>query len=97
MLAKDIQENDKDYYFLVLNKDAPHEILVQGLKTIGVLVPNGNNLPFQCNWGDNLEPVHRPFDEAKDYLLSCLAKSVKLRANIYDEFKAHFPGIIISQ
>ena len=95
MLASNIQENDKDYYFLALNKDAPSQILVQGLKTIGKLSPSGSNLPFQCNWGSNLEPVHRPFDEAKDYLLSCLGKSVKLRANIYDEFRAHFPDIII--
>ena len=93
-LASNIKENDKDYYFLVLNKDNPRQILVQGLKTIRELVPNGNNLPFQCNWGNNIEPVNRPFDNAKDYLLSCLGKSTKLRANIHYQFEEHFPDII---
>ncbi|PDX06355.1 restriction endonuclease [Helicobacter pylori] len=81
-LHKDLGTNtNRDYYFLIINKNDPKDIFINSLKGIQTLQPN--NLPFQCKWDNNREIVQRNFDESKNFILSALAKSVKLRANIY--------------
>ncbi|GAA7249564.1 hypothetical protein HpBGD82_13620 [Helicobacter pylori] len=81
-LHKDLGKNtDRDYYFLIINKNDPKDIFINSLKGIQTLQPN--NLPFQCKWDNNREIVQRDFNESKNFILSALAKSVKLRANIY--------------
>ncbi|MCQ2861865.1 restriction endonuclease [Helicobacter pylori] len=81
-LHKDLGKNtDRDYYFLITNKNDPRDIFINSLKGIQTLQPN--NLPFQCKWDDNREIVQRDFDESKNFILSTIAESVKLRANIY--------------
>ncbi len=89
-LNSDIRENDKDYYFLVINKNQPKDIFVNGLKTLATLQPNGNNLPFQCKWNINREPIERNFEEAKEFLLSNFGNSIKQRSEIYFIFKRFF-------
>ncbi|WQU76251.1 restriction endonuclease [Helicobacter pylori] len=81
-LHKDLAKNtNRDYYFLIINKNDPKDIFINSLKGIQTLQPN--NLPFQCKWDNNREIVQRSFIESKNSILSALAKSVKLRANIY--------------
>ncbi len=81
-LHKDLGTNtNRDYYFLIINKNDPKDIFINSLKGIQTLQPN--NLPFQCKWDNNREIVQRDFDGSKNSILSALAKSVKLRANIY--------------
>ncbi|WP_121601895.1 restriction endonuclease [Helicobacter pylori] len=81
-LHKDLGTNtDRDYYFLIINKNDPKDIFINSLKGIQTLQPN--NLPFQCKWDNNREIIQRDFDGSKNFILSALAKSVKLRANIY--------------
>ncbi|OOP83150.1 restriction endonuclease [Helicobacter pylori] len=98
-LHKDLGKNtDRDYYFLIINKNDPKDIFINSLKGIQTLQPN--NLPFQCKWDNNREIVQRNFTESKNFILSALivqrnftesknfilsalAESVKLRANIY--------------
>ena len=46
-------DKNKDYYFLVFNKQNPTDIFLNTLKGLQILQPNGNNLPFQCKWDDN--------------------------------------------
>ncbi|GAA7827862.1 hypothetical protein HpCOL2_13210 [Helicobacter pylori] len=75
------KNTDRDYYFLIINKNDPKDIFINSLKGIQTLQPN--NLPFQCKWDNNREIVQRDFDGSKNFILSALAKSVKLRANIY--------------
>ncbi|RVY37513.1 restriction endonuclease [Helicobacter pylori] len=88
-LHKDLGKNtDRDYYFLIINKNDPKDIFINSLKGIQTLQPN--NLPFQCKWDNNREIVQRSFDGSKNFILSALAKSVKLRANIYLTFKEVF-------
>ncbi len=90
-LHKDLGKNtDRDYYFLIINKNDPKDIFINSLKGIQTLQPN--NLPFQCKWDNNREIVQRNFDGSKNSILSALAKSVKLRANIYLTFKEFFGG-----
>ena len=77
---------DKDYYFLVVSKKDPRDIFSTSLKQIDTLVANGNNLPFQCNWGNNRVPKQRTHDEATQFLLGKFRDSINLRANIQSEF-----------
>ncbi|EJC49177.1 hypothetical protein [Helicobacter pylori] len=81
-LHKDLGKNtNRDYYFLIINKNDPKDIFINSLKGIQTLQPN--NLPFQCKWDNNREIVQRNFTESKNSILSALAKSVTLKANIY--------------
>ncbi|GAA8993711.1 hypothetical protein Taitung14_10910 [Helicobacter pylori] len=64
----------------------------QGIQT---LQPNGNNLPFQCKWDDNREIIQRDFDGSKNFILSALAESIKLRSSIYLKFKEFFGGFFV--
>ncbi|WP_367746972.1 restriction endonuclease [Helicobacter pylori] len=88
-LHKDLGTNtNRDYYFLIINKNDSKDIFINSLKGIQTLQPN--NLPFQCKWDNNREIVQRDFNESKNFILSALAKSVTLRANIYLAFKEVF-------
>lgn len=64
-----------DYYFLVVNKRDHSDAYWTSLKRIKVLVPNGNNLPFQCDWASNREFSGRSEEEATRYLLEIYLKS----------------------
>ncbi|WP_154456465.1 restriction endonuclease [Helicobacter pylori] len=88
-LHKDLGKNtDRDYYFLIINKNDPKDIFINSLKGIQTLQPN--NLPFQCKWDNNTEIIQRDFDGSKNSILSALAESVKLRASI--DLKEFFGG-----
>ncbi|MFP6127532.1 restriction endonuclease [Helicobacter pylori] len=92
-LHKDLGKNtDRDYYFLIINKNDPKNIFINSLKGIQTLQPN--NLPFQCKWDNNREIIQRDFDGSKNFILSALAKSVKLR--VYLAFKEFFGGFFVS-
>jgi len=43
----------RDYYFLVVNKNNPTEIIVNSINGLTHLTSNNNNLPFQVNWSKN--------------------------------------------
>jgi len=68
-----------DYYFLVINKKNHSESYWTSLKRIKKLVPNGNNLPFQCDWASNKEFSGRTEEEATRYLLDTYLTSWKKR------------------
>ncbi|GAA9043653.1 hypothetical protein HpHA136_14310 [Helicobacter pylori] len=94
-LHKDLGKNtDRDYYFLIINKNDPKDIFINSLKGIQTLQPN--NLPFQCKWDNNREIIQRNFTESKNSILSALAESVKLRSSIYLKFKEFFGGFFVS-
>jgi len=89
-LKDNIKNTDKDYYFLVVNKEDTRDIFINSLKQINSLQPNGNNLPFQIKWCNNKIMIKRDFNEVKQILLGTLGKSIKLRANVYISFKKYF-------
>ncbi|WP_301007944.1 restriction endonuclease, partial [Helicobacter sp. UBA3407] len=64
-----------DYYFLVINKNDTQDCFYTSLKRIQTLVPNGNNLPFQCDWSKNREFSNRTEIEAMRYILDIYIKS----------------------
>ena len=95
LLRRDLsKKTDRDYYFLVISKRHPSDVFCTSLKQIQTLVANGNNLPFQCNWGNNRFPHSRTHDAAIKFLLGKFYESIKLRANILDEFEANLRDAI---
>lgn len=74
MLANELKIG-YDYYFLVINKNDTKDCFYTSLKRIQKLVPNGNNLPFQCNWAENREFSKRSEIEAMRYILSVYLQS----------------------
>jgi len=95
LMKRDLNtKKDRDYYFLVVSKRHPSDVFCTSLKQIQTLVANGNNLPFQCNWGNNRSPYSRTHDAAVKFLLGKFYESIKLRANILDEFEANLGDVI---
>ncbi|MDD1372294.1 hypothetical protein [Metamycoplasma hyosynoviae] len=64
-LYSNMEDNNRDYYFLVINKENNRDIFFNSLKKLYELNPNGNNLPFQCVWNKNREKVNRTYEESK--------------------------------
>lgn len=94
-LRSDLNKNkDKDYYFLIVNKNNHRDVFCTSLKKINNLVANGNNLPFQCVWGNNRSLESRTHDEAVKFILGKLRESIQLRAKIIDEFNYYFEDFL---
>lgn len=69
LLTENLNFNtDGDYYFVVYFKEEG-TFLFTSLKHIDTLVANGNNLPFQCKWGNNYEFTSRTTEEQCQYLM----------------------------
>jgi hypothetical protein len=88
------KSKDKDFYFLVFNKQKSQDIFLNTLKGLQKLQENGNNLPFQCKWDNNRTLENRSFEQAEKFILSVFGKSIKLRSEIYFNFKKHFPQYV---
>tara|TARA_B110000503_G_C7020398_1_gene359519 strand:- start:72 stop:386 length:315 start_codon:yes stop_codon:yes gene_type:complete len=43
----------KDYFFLVINKNDPTDIIINSILGLKEITPNINNLPFQIMWKNN--------------------------------------------
>lgn len=89
-LRKNLESTQRDYYFLVINKNNPKDVLITSLKRLQKINPNGNNLPFQAKWNENRESISRSYQEAKCFILDCFVQSLRLRANAYVSFLNYF-------
>lgn len=88
------KHQDKDYYFLIVNKDDLSDVFCTTLKCIQNLKPNGSNLPFQSKWKDNHRLITRSFQEAADFIMNTLGESLKRRSNLYINFQKIFPQYV---
>ena len=87
-VAKNIR-NGFDYYFLIVNKNDSSDVFWTSLKRIQRLQPNGNNLPFQCNWASNREWSNRSEEESINYIIKIYLDSWDKKINGYPgELKA---------
>jgi hypothetical protein len=68
------KSNKKDYYFLVLNKTIPGDIVVNSMKGLSILTPNINNLPFQICWNKNRDFHYEHIDKKIKLFITCLQK-----------------------
>lgn len=87
-------DTTKDYYFLIVNKNDQSDIFINSLKGLSSLQSNGNNLPFQCHWGNNRIFNNRTFEQSLSFILSTFAESIKLRSQIYLDFKQYFSDYV---
>tara|TARA_R100000008_G_C3479887_1_gene113303 strand:- start:13 stop:612 length:600 start_codon:yes stop_codon:yes gene_type:complete len=79
------QQTPRDYYIIVLDKTT-NRVYLQSLKSLNKLTSNGNNLPFQIKWKDNVEPVQRNYGQAYDFLIECYKESVRKKIASHDGF-----------
>ena len=66
----------------ILNKTT-NEVLLQGLKTLTKLTPNGNNLLFQINWSKNKTIINRTHKEAYDLIVGTYKESVRKKVSVH--------------
>ena len=64
----------KDYYFLVLNKTQPTDIIINSIKGLNIIHANNNNLPFQICWNKNRYYEYNGIIKSIRVLLNCLQK-----------------------
>ena len=88
------RHQDKDYYFLIVNKNNLSDVFCSTLRGIENLTPNGNNLPFQSRWQDNHRLIPRTFEESTHFIMNTFGESIKLRSDIYFNFKRYFPQYV---
>lgn len=81
------EENDRDYHIIVMNKDNC-EFHLTSLKTLNKLTPNGNNLPFQIKWYDNIQSVKRTHQEAYKFIVSCYTESVRKKISVHKLYES---------
>jgi hypothetical protein len=73
--AKEYNNNPiRDYFFIVVNKTDPSDVILNSVKGLSVLTPNVNNLPFQVNWSRNREYVHDTISNKIQLFIQCLQK-----------------------
>lgn len=90
MCKNEDRDKERDFYFIVVRKTDKKAFIIS-LKRLEVKTAP-NNPPFQCNWSQNIEQKPRSGDEAKKYLLSSWAKSLKKRAEQQiNIMKKHYP------
>ena len=82
-LTSNFKDSDADYYFIVYFKNE-EVFLFTSLKRIQTLSPNGNNLPFQCNWSKNWDPTDRTADAQREYLMNTFIQSYIQKARGLD-------------
>ena len=84
LLTKNLNfSSDSDYYFVVYFKE-DEMFLVTSLKRIEELTPNGNNLPFQCNWSENYKFTNRTVEEQSKYLMEIYFQSWLKKLNGFE-------------
>jgi len=69
------RNSKKDYYFIVLNKKNPSDVIVNSVKGLSVLTPNINNLPFQVNWSKNKNFQYENIKKKIQIFIECLQKA----------------------
>ena len=73
--------------FFILLQYTIQVVYLQTLKSLQVLTPNGNNLPFQINWARNTEIVERTYEEAYEFLVGCFKQSVMKKIEVHDGYE----------
>ena len=98
MRANDNPDEDRDYYYLVVNKNNPRDAFLCSLKTLTQVTSNPSNLPFQANWDKNRDAIYRSWQEAKNWLLSYWAVSLQKKIeNTMVGMPKHYPEFFESQ
>jgi hypothetical protein len=72
---KDFTKNYKrDYYFIVINKNNPKDIIINSIKGLNKLTSNNNNLPFKINWSKNTDFKYKNIKDIINLVLKTIQK-----------------------
>ena len=85
LLMNSGEDNGRDYYIISVNKD-DSSVHLTSLKSLQKLTSNGNNLPFQIQWKNNIVPVDRGYDEAYRFIVGCYKQSVEKKLSVHKLF-----------
>lgn len=72
--SKQFNKSNRDYYFLVLNKTNPADIIINSLRGLSILTSNINNLPFQICWQKNRIFKYELITKKIKLFINCLKK-----------------------
>tara|TARA_B000000609_G_scaffold84833_1_gene64237 strand:+ start:196 stop:795 length:600 start_codon:yes stop_codon:yes gene_type:complete len=86
LLMNSSQSSPRDYYIIVLDKTT-NQVHLQSLKSLNKLTSNGNNLPFQIKWKDNVNPIERNYLQSYNFLIECYKDSVRKKISSHDGFE----------
>tara|TARA_Y100000389_G_C17360370_1_gene463418 strand:+ start:104 stop:841 length:738 start_codon:yes stop_codon:yes gene_type:complete len=64
----------RDYYFIVINKKNPKDIIINSIKGLNILTPNNNNLPYQINWSKNRDFKYKNINNIVDLIIKTIQK-----------------------
>jgi hypothetical protein len=68
---------NKDYHFIVLDKNDNKNIIVNSVKGLSSLTSNNNNLPFQVQWNKNKKYFYKTIKENIKLFVDTLQKPKK--------------------
>ncbi|MDI9347572.1 MAG: hypothetical protein QM538_03630 [Methylacidiphilales bacterium] len=96
MKQNESPDENRNYFYLIVNKDNPSDVFCTSLKGLKTVNANGSegNYPFQCVWDENRELADRTWAEAKIFLLTQFAKSVtKTISKLSEGLPCYYPEI----
>ena len=67
----------KNYFFIVLNKKNPTEVIINSCKGLTTINPNNNNLPYQVVWNKNKIFRYKPIKEHVKMVIDTIKKPKK--------------------
>lgn len=68
----------KDYYFIVVNKNNPKDVIINSLKGLTNITGNLNNLPFQVRWRSNRNFVAQPVKQSIVLFIKAIQEPKKI-------------------
>lgn len=67
--------NNRDYYFIVINKTEITDVIINSIKGLIKLTSNANNLPFQICWNNNREFKYEHITKKTKLFINCLSNT----------------------
>ena len=80
----------KDYYFIVINKTQPNDVIINSIRGLSSIKPNSHNLPFQICWDKNRDYVHERIENKIQIFVNCMKKYNKAQNWRTDFMKGAF-------
>lgn len=69
---KKINTSERDYYFLVINKNNTKEIFFNSVRQLTKMSQNANNLPFQISWKHNKIMKNNTIEQSIAMFIECI-------------------------
>lgn len=81
---------NKDYYFIVVNKNDTNEIIINSVNKLSKLTGNLSNLPFQIDWKYNKKINYKTIKENIQLYIGCMKKPQESWKQNYINFCRNF-------